>query len=283
MNYIKQLNSVFEKFYFDDRLNPTHISLYMALFQEWNSSRFAAEFFVNRREIMLVAKIGSKSTYHRCIVDMDQWGYLSYFPSNNPYKGSKVKMTSIRVKKEALEKDYDPLLEELAEEYYPISEPAVVQNRPIIEQVVNQQRPTSEQALNQHRPTSEQALNQHRPISGQALNQHRPISGQALVSYINNTKQININKQPKDRQAVLYFFKEKGFSADEGKKFFEYYREREWKTSNDQDIKNWKAVAKNWIDRTELYRSSSNQTRNGVSQIQDNLKTTKTKDYGQPL
>ena len=37
MNYIKLLNAAFEKFYFDDRLNPTHISLYMALFQEWNS------------------------------------------------------------------------------------------------------------------------------------------------------------------------------------------------------------------------------------------------------
>ena len=65
MNYIKLLNAAFEKFYFDDRLNPTHISLYMALFQEWNSSRFADEFYVNRRDLMRVAKIGSKSTYHR--------------------------------------------------------------------------------------------------------------------------------------------------------------------------------------------------------------------------
>ena len=55
MNYIKQLNAAFEKFYFDDRLNPTHISLYMALFQEWNSSRFALDFFVNRRDLMNAA------------------------------------------------------------------------------------------------------------------------------------------------------------------------------------------------------------------------------------
>jgi len=67
MNYIKLLNAAFEKFYFDDRLNPTHISLYMALFQEWNSSRFADEFYVNRRDLMRCAKIGSKSTYHRWI------------------------------------------------------------------------------------------------------------------------------------------------------------------------------------------------------------------------
>ena len=95
MNYIKLLNAAFEKFYFDDRLNPTHISLYMALFQEWNSSRFADEFYVNRRDLMRCAKIGSKSTYHRCVTDLDSWLYLSYFPSNNPYKGSKIKMSII--------------------------------------------------------------------------------------------------------------------------------------------------------------------------------------------
>lgn len=250
MNYIKQLNSAFEKFYFDDRLNPSHISLYMALFQEWNSSRFAKEFFVNRREIMLVAKIGSKSTYHRCVVDMDQWGYLTYIPSNNPYKGSKIRMTNIRIKNDAMKEGYDPFLEQLAEQYHPKSDPTVAQNR---------------------------------PITGQAVYRHRPMSGQALVPYINNTKQININKQPKDWQAVLFFFKEKGFSADEGKKFFDYYQKRKWKISDEQEINDWKAVAINWMDRAELYGTQTNQTKKGASQFRDNLRTTKMKDYGQPL
>ncbi|TVZ26074.1 hypothetical protein JM83_1020 [Gillisia sp. Hel_I_86] len=93
MNYIKLLNAAFEKFYFDDRLNPTHISLYMALFQEWNSSRFADEFYVNRRDLMMASKIGSKSTYHRCVTELDSWNYLFYFPSNNPYKGSNTNLT----------------------------------------------------------------------------------------------------------------------------------------------------------------------------------------------
>jgi hypothetical protein len=109
------------------------------------------------------------------------------------------------------------------------------------------------------------------------------VSGQALVSYINNTKQVNINKQPKDRQAVLYFFKEKGHSADEGKKFFEHYQERDWKTSDENEVRDWRALAINWMDRAELYGSKNSQTKKGASQIQDNLKTTKIKDYGQPL
>ncbi|MGB6151166.1 MAG: hypothetical protein WBG48_04175, partial [Pricia sp.] len=153
MNYIKLLNAAFEKFYSDDRLNPTHISLYMALFQEWNSSRFAVEFYVNRRDLMTASKIGSKSTYHRCVTDLDSWHYLFYFPSNNPYKGSKIKMAIIETSDETVTGRYNPTLEHLAERYHPIREPVEGQYRPKNEQVVYQ---------------------------------HRPIGGQALVSTINN-------------------------------------------------------------------------------------------------
>jgi len=250
MNYIKLLNEAFEKFFFDDRLNPTHISLYMALFQEWNSSRFADEFYVNRRELMRVAKIGSKSTYHRCVTDLDSWDYLSYFPSNNPYKGSKIKMAIIGTSDEPVVGQYSPKLEQLAEQYHPIREPVVYQ---------------------------------HHPTNGQAVYPHRPVSGQALVSNINNTKQVNINKQPKGRQAVLDFFIEKDFNADEGKKFFAHYEANDWKTSDGKAIRDWRALAKNWMDRTELFDEENESNKKQVSQIKDNLRTTKNKDYGQPL
>ncbi|WP_083265061.1 MULTISPECIES: cupin domain-containing protein [Flavobacteriaceae] len=250
MNYIKLLNAAFEKFFFDDRLNPTHISLYMALFQEWNSSRFADEFYVNRRELMRVAKIGSKSTYHRCVTDLDSWNYLSYFPSNNPYKGSKIKMSIIGTSDEPVTGQYNPILEQLAEQYRPIREPVVYQ---------------------------------HHPNNGQAVDSHRPTSGQALVSTINNTKQVNNIKQPKGWQTVINFFIEKGFNADEGKKFFEHYETRNWQTSDGNEIRDWRALATNWMDRTELYAEENKPNKKQASQIKDNLRTSKNKDYGQPL
>jgi len=239
MNYIKLLNAAFEKFYFDDRLNPTHISLYMALFQEWNSSRFADEFYVNRRDLMRAAKIGSKSTYHRCVTDLDSWLYLSYFPSNNPYKGSKIKMSIIGTSNEPDMGRYNPTLEQLAEQYHPIREPVV--------------------------------------------GQHHPINGQVLVSNTNNTKQENYIKQPKGRQAVIDFFEENSFDADEGKKFFEHYETRNWQTSDGQTIRDWRALATNWMDRTELFDEKNESNKKQASQIKDNLRTTKNKDYGQPL
>ena len=92
INYIKHLNGIFGQFSKDDRLNPTHISLYMALFQLWNYKLFRKSFHIDREEAMDLAKIGSKSTYHRCIKELAHWGYIVYTPSHNPYKGSRVNM-----------------------------------------------------------------------------------------------------------------------------------------------------------------------------------------------
>ena len=92
MNYITHLNGVLDQFSKDNRLNPTHISLYIALFQFWNYNRFPTEFFINREEVMSFSKIGSKSTYHRCIKELSHWKYIVYIPSHNPFKGSRIKM-----------------------------------------------------------------------------------------------------------------------------------------------------------------------------------------------
>jgi hypothetical protein len=39
------------------------------------------------------AKIKSKTTYHNHVRDLDAWGYLIYYPSYHPSRGSKIKLT----------------------------------------------------------------------------------------------------------------------------------------------------------------------------------------------
>ncbi|MGB8705757.1 MAG: hypothetical protein WCD31_12060 [Gillisia sp.] len=243
MNYIKLLNAAFEKFYFDDRLNPTHISLYMAFFQEWNSSRFADVFFVNRKEMMLMSKIGSTSTYHRCVTELHTWEYLRYFPSRNPFKGSKIRMSILETRDEPVTEHYDPILEQLAEQYSPKNEPL--------------------------------------------LNRYHPINEQVLVPYTNNTKQQNNIKQPKDGQAVINFFQKKGFSAVDAQKFFHHYQTSQWTTSDGESIRNWKAVAVNWMDNAGQFEEEKT-IKKGINssnayEVRDHLKTKKIKNYGQPL
>ena len=142
---------------------------------------------------------------------------------------------------------------------------------------------SDEPVTGQYNPILEQLAEQYRPINGQALDSHRPISGQVLVSNTNNTKQENTIKQPKGWQAVINFFIEKDFDADEGKKFFEHYQSNDWKTSDGKLIRDWRAIAINWMDRTELFDMENKQNKKQASHIKDNLRTSKNKDYGQPL
>jgi len=151
------------------------------------------------------------------------------------------------------------------------------------EPVSGQYNPILEQLAEQYHPRVVPLEGHHHPKNGQVVDLHHPTSGQALVSTINNTKQINNIKQPKGWQVVIDFFIEKGFIADEGKKFFEHYETRNWKTSDGNEIRDWRALATNWMDRTELYTEENKPNKKQPSQIKDNLRTTKNKDYGQPL
>ena len=93
MNYIILLTAAIERLSRDDSLNPSHVSLYIALFYQWNINRFNNPISVSRTDTMTVSKIGSKSTYHKCMRDLNDKGYLIYLPSHNPLKGSLIEMT----------------------------------------------------------------------------------------------------------------------------------------------------------------------------------------------
>lgn len=92
VNYITHLNAVLETFNMDERIKQGHISLYLAFFYLWNRKFFKETLTINRGLIMERAKIKSKTTYHNYLRDLNDWGYLQYYPSFNPARGSKIKM-----------------------------------------------------------------------------------------------------------------------------------------------------------------------------------------------
>lgn len=92
MNYIRHLTDFYKRTGNDERLNPNHISLYMALFQFWNQTRFRNSFPICRMEVMQLSKISSLNTYHKSIRDLNDFGYIKYYPSHNSAQGSSIKM-----------------------------------------------------------------------------------------------------------------------------------------------------------------------------------------------
>lgn len=74
----------------DGQLLPTHISLFMAIFYYSNSESSYMAFQVCRRKLMHFSRIKSKATYHKCLAELVEFGYLTYKPSYDPFKGSTV-------------------------------------------------------------------------------------------------------------------------------------------------------------------------------------------------
>jgi hypothetical protein len=79
----------------DARIGATHISLYMALLQQWNMSGGANPFDIKRAIIMKGAKINSRCTYNKCINNLKEFGYITYMPSINSSTQSKVYLKMI--------------------------------------------------------------------------------------------------------------------------------------------------------------------------------------------
>ena len=172
-------------------------------------------------------KIGSKATYHRCLKNLNDWKYIYYMPSHNPYKGSQIKMLKFGTS-----------------------------------------RGTSSDTGCE--PTT-------------AISSEQDV-GQALVPNTNINKQIensNKPKLPKNENEVLGFFKKKRWPSIEGRKFFNHYTSIGWKVGGKIKIVDWQASAENWMLKAAEIKTEK--TVKEVSHNRDNLKTTKNKDYGQPL
>ncbi|TSD66311.1 hypothetical protein FFF34_002605 [Inquilinus sp. KBS0705] len=74
----------------DERLNASHISMFTGLFVHWQRCGYASSFAITRRSVMAYSRIASIATYHKCIKDLHEFGYIRYQPSYHPKAGSRV-------------------------------------------------------------------------------------------------------------------------------------------------------------------------------------------------
>ena len=277
MNYIKHLTGFFEKVAIDKTLNPTHVSLYIALFQFWNCNRFKNPISISRDEVMRISKISSKATYHKCLKNLHSLGYINYEPSYNPFKGSHVYLLNFSDElKPMLKKDRNSSSN---------SEPVFGL---VTEQVANKSCTSSETGTEQ-----------------------------ALVSYINNTNIPNISNDlkienldeqakkfeknndflkndgelekeksyakkekdnvPKIEEVKSYFLNQK-FPELEANKFFNYFSSNGWLVGGKTPMVDWQAAAQNWILNAPKFISNEQQSNRAK-----HLNAGTDKDYSEPL
>lgn len=90
MENLKPLSDFFLAIERDFRISTTHIAIYVALLQYRAGKGFINPIEVFRHEITPIAKVSSAYTYHKCIRELSEYGYLKYIPSFKKNQGSKV-------------------------------------------------------------------------------------------------------------------------------------------------------------------------------------------------
>jgi len=95
MVYTPGAGSVNIQLLHNERINVWHISLYMALLYLWELNNFNNPFSITRKSVMKVAHIGSIATYHKCIKQLQEFGYISYIPTYNASLGSYIHLSSV--------------------------------------------------------------------------------------------------------------------------------------------------------------------------------------------
>jgi hypothetical protein len=76
----------------DPRVTVWHISLYNALLNIWQQTGFEKQIKVTRKILMAKAHFGSTSTYHKCLNKLIELNYISYNPTYDCYKGSRIEI-----------------------------------------------------------------------------------------------------------------------------------------------------------------------------------------------
>ena len=277
MNYIKHLTGFFEKVAIDKSLNPTHVSLYIALFQFWNCNRFKNPISISRDEVMRISKISSKATYHKCLKNLHSLGYINYEPSYNPFKGSHVYLFNFSDDLKPIQKsERKPKIE------------------PLFEQV-------DEQALNKYCTSDETSTEQALVPSINYINNTNILNDKNVSNLekhtknfeeINNSNLENENSKEEKSSAkkeeklhplieeVKTYFQENNFPEQEAQKFFNYFKSVGWLVGGKTPMVDWQAAAQNWILNSINFNHNTDTT---PPKRAKHLNTGTDKDYSEPL
>ncbi|NMH24250.1 transcriptional regulator [Flavobacterium solisilvae] len=286
MNYIKHLTGFFDRVAKDKLLNPTHVSLYMSLFQFWNCNRFRNPISISRDEIMRISKISSKATYHKCLKALHSQGYIKYEPSYNPFKGSHV------------------FLFNFSDDLKPLPKSASSNFKPVIEQVVNKSctsDETSSEQVNEQVvvPYINNTNNSNDLNNSNSLNlgeQSKKIEedviarNEAILSTeAEEDKEKKLREKKKEFivtssavekptiENVKSYFQKNNFPELEAQKFFNYFSSIGWLVGGKTPMVDWQATAQNWILNAPKFITNAEPNR------PKQLNTTTEKDYSEPL
>ncbi|MFD0762840.1 transcriptional regulator [Lutibacter aestuarii] len=271
MNYIKHLTGFFDRIIKDSSLNPTHISLYLGLFQYWNVNRFKNPISITRDEVMRISKICSKATYHKCIRELNDKGYLKYEPSYNPFKGSMVFMFNF------------------SEDLKPVQKKEIKNKKilPVNKQVLNKQDTTTEQAL----VSSINSINNTNTLNILNLEEQSQNFENKSLGLKKENEEKKLRQKKKNSvtpsaiekptiEEVKKYFQEQNHPDIEAQKFYNYFSSNGWLVGGKTKMVDWRAAAGNWILNSLNFKHNTDTSPTNRAK---HLNSPTNKNYSEPL
>ncbi|MFV8465804.1 transcriptional regulator [Flavobacterium sp. LB1P62] len=295
MNYIKHLTGFFNKINFETNLNPTHISLYLALFQCWNVNRFKNPTGISREEIMKASKINSKATYHKCMKELELLGFMEYNPTFNPHSCSNIVMVNFSEKEKT--NTNTKIAQSTRSKNEPVHNLTKSKNEQVIEQVNEQvyiynKKQTVKNNLNNTKidiekiSRKEQVQNLN-PIIIPKEKEQTDSGRQKEKSCAKKEKTIELDlffeTIVPSLEMILEYFSFKESSQIEANKFFNYYSSIGWLIGGKTKMKDWKAAARNWMLNTAKFATNTPKSDYNSQPKPMHLHTATQKNYDEPL
>jgi hypothetical protein len=289
MNYIKHLTGFFDKVAKDRALNPTHVSLYMSLFQFWNCNRFKNPISISRDEVMRISKISSKATYHKCLKALHAQGYIKYEPSYNPFKGSHVFLFNFSDDLKPLPKsassNFSPVAEQVVDKSCTSSETSREQvDEQVLVPYINNTNITNDLNNSNSLNLGEQSKKTEEDVIARNEAPEASPNGAELILGIENEeeKEKKLREKKKEKlqptsEEVKNYFNENNFPEIEAQKFYNYFSSIGWLVGGKIPMVDWQAAANNWMLNAPKFISNERTDRT------KQLDTSANKDYSEPL
>ncbi len=287
MNYIKHLTGFFNRISNEESLNPTHISLYLTLFQCWNVNRFKNPITISRDEMMKGSKIASKATYHKCIKDLQRLKFLDYFPSYNPYSGTEVFMINF-----SEGNNFSQTISDTTSSNNEQTIPIFNQTKPKNEHVNGQVSEQVSEQVNEppyiynNKQTSKNNKNIDIDTNFQNFEEDLFLKNEAAKKEEKSSAKKEEKFIAPKLEQVKEYFKFQNFTEFEAERFFNYYSSIGWLIGGKTKMKDWQAAARNWMLNTPKFSvnlpNSSTQKANPQPRAY-NLNATIDKNYAEPL
>ena len=217
-NFIQHQLKMRSLFAQDKRLTAFHISLYYALFFEWNENRFQNPFYIQRNEMMNASKIGSANTYTKCLKELHKFGYIEYLPSYNPNKGSTINLYTFD---NGTDKGGD-------------------------KGGVNVLIP-----FNKHNKQIQTLINFGAVGKKTSKDESHSSASSSGHSSFSSSTQI-----PPNPETVKSYFRQKQSTELEAEKFLNHFQSNGWLVGGRTKMKNWHAAARNWILNAQKFSST---------------------------